>query len=126
MEKKGILSLFTRTATNKTLKTTASFIYFLSAEKFSQDSYLIKCLVFLLANILLAPKQPGFRPSDSFINQILSSAHEVRSSFDDGLEVRSIFLNIPKAFEKVWHGRIIFKLKQNSILDNLLNIFPKK
>ena len=41
---------------------------------------------------------------------------------DHGFEVRSVFLDISKAFDKVWHKGIIFKLKQNGISDDLLNI----
>ena len=37
-------------------------------------------------------------------------------------EVRSVFLDISKAFDNVWHAGIIFKIKQNVILDDLLNI----
>ena len=44
------------------------------------------------------------------------------SSFDDGFEVRSVLLNISKAFDKIWHEGIIFKLQQNGISDDLLNI----
>ena len=39
-----------------------------------------------------------------------------------GFEVRSVFLDISKAFDNVWHEGIIFKLKQKSISDDLLNI----
>ena len=39
----------------------------------------------------------------------------------EGLEVRSVFLDIPKAFDKVWHKGIIFKLSQNGISGNLLD-----
>ena len=77
---------------------------------------------FFLANNLLAPNQSGFKPGDSCINQLLSITHEIYSSFDDGFEVRSVFLDISKAFDKVWHKGIIFKLLQNGILDDLLNI----
>ena len=42
-------------------------------------------------------------------------------SFDDGFEVRGFFLDISKAFHKVWHEDLIFKLKQNGISGNLLN-----
>ena len=82
----------------------------------------MKCLVFLLANNLLAPKQSGFKPGDSCINQLLSISHKIYSSSDDEFEVRSVFLGISKAFDKVWHERIIFKLKQNGISNDLLNI----
>ena len=61
---------------------------------------------FFLANNLQAPNQSGFKPGDSCINQLLSITHEVYSSFDDGFEVRSVFLDICKAFDKVWHEGI--------------------
>ena len=54
------------------------------------------------------------------INQ--SITHEINKSFDDGIEVRSVFLDISKAFDKVWHEGVIFKLKQNGISGDLLNI----
>ena len=44
------------------------------------------------------------------------------SPFDDGFEVRSVFLDISKAFDKVWHEGIVFKLQQNCISDDSLNI----
>ena len=77
---------------------------------------------FFLAYNLLAPNQSGFKPGDSCINQLLSFTHEIYSSFDDEFEVRSVFLDISKAFDKVWHEGIIFKLQQNGISDDLLNI----
>ena len=43
-------------------------------------------------------------------------------SFDDGFEVRGVFLDISKAFDKVWHKGIIFKLKQNGISGKLLSV----
>ena len=41
----------------------------------------------------------------------------------DGFQVGSVFLDIYKAFDKVWHEWIIFKFQQNGISDDLLNIF---
>ena len=77
---------------------------------------------FCLANNLLTLNQSGFKPGDSCINQLLSISHEIYSSLDDGFEVRSVFLDISKAFDKFWHEGIIFKLKKNGISDDLLNI----
>ena len=65
----------------------------------------------------------GFRPGDSCTNQLLSLVHEIHESFDRGFEVRSIYLDMSKAFDKVWHEGLVFKLKQNGIEGKLLNLF---
>ena len=36
--------------------------------------------------------------------------------------MRGVFLDILKAFDKVWHNGIIFKLKQNGISGKLLSV----
>ena len=41
--------------------------------------------------------------------------------FDEIHEDRNVFLDISKAFNKVWHDGIIFNLIQKGILGNLLN-----
>lgn len=45
----------------------------------------------------------------------------ISESFVVGIEVRSILLDISKAFDTVWYDGISFKLTQNRILRNLLN-----
>ena len=64
-------------------------------------------------NDLISPKQFGFRPCGSCTNQLLSTAHETLPAFVDSLEVRSFFLDISKAFHRVWHECLLFKLQQN-------------
>ena len=71
---------------------------------------------------LISPNQSGFKPDDYCINQLLAITHEIYKSFDDGFEVRGVFLDISKAFGKVWHEGLIFKLKQNGISGSLLNL----
>ena len=79
----------------------------------------------LTDNNLITPNQSGFRPGDSTVNQLLYLVSEIYESFEcpDNLEVRAVFLDISKAFDKVWHPGLIFKLKQNGIRGNLLNFF---
>ena len=77
---------------------------------------------FFIENNLISPNQSGFRPGDSCINQLLSITYSIYKSLDAGLEVRSVFLDISKAFDKVWHEGLIFKLKQNGISGNLLDL----
>ena len=72
-------------------------------------------------NNLISDNQSGFKPGDSCINQLLSITHKIYQSFDDNHEVRAIYLDISKAFNKVWHKGPIYKLKNNSILGNVLN-----
>ena len=79
-------------------------------------------LNFFIENKLISSNHSGFKPDDSCINQPLSVTHEIYESFDVGLEVRSVFLDISKAFDKVWHDGIIYKLTQNGISGNLLNL----
>ena len=57
-----------------------------------------------LKNKLITAYQSGFKPGDFCVNQLLSITHEIYKSFDDGLEVRSVFLDISKAFDKVTMG----------------------
>ena len=77
---------------------------------------------FFIENKLISSNHSGFTPGNSCINQLLFITHEIYESFDVWLEVRSVFLDISKAFDKVWHDGIIYKLTQNGISKNLLNL----
>ena len=63
----------------------------------------------LTANELLNPNQSGFRPNDSTINQLISIVHTTFFAFDCNppLDVRSVYLDISKAFDRVWHEGLI-------------------
>ena len=75
-----------------------------------------------IENDLISQHQSGFNPGDSCINQVLSITYKIYQSFDEGLDVRSVFLDISKAFDEVWHDGIVFKLKWNGIFVNSLNL----
>ena len=79
---------------------------------------------FLSKNNLLTPKESGFRPGDSTINQLLSITNEIHKAFDKypSRETRAIFLDISKAFDKVWHEGFIFRLKLNGVSGKLLDL----
>ena len=70
---------------------------------------------FFIENELISSNRSGFKLGDSCVNQLVSITHEIYKSFDESHEVRGVFLDISKAFDKVWHDGIIFKLTQNGI-----------
>ena len=74
---------------------------------------------FFIENDPISQHQSGFKPGDSCINQLLSITHEIYQSFDEGFDVCSVFLDISKALDKVWHDGLTLKLKQNGISGNL-------
>ena len=67
---------------------------------------------YFIQNKLFTECQSGSIPGDSCLAQLLSITHEICKSFDCNppYDIRVTFLGISKAFDKVWHKSLIFKL----------------
>ena len=65
-----------------------------------------------------------FHPFDSFVNQLLSINYKIFSNFDcdSPKDIGSVFLDISKAFDKIWLPGLIFKIKSFGIADDLLEL----
>ena len=75
---------------------------------------------FINNNNLLSQHQSGFRKGDSTINQLLYLSHQFSSALDNGKEVRVVFSDISKAFDRVWHSGLLYKIEQFGISGGLL------
>ena len=69
------------------------------------------------------PCQSGFMPGDSTVNQVTLLYNNICKALDDGLEFRAVFFDISKAFDKVLHKGLLFKLRRAGIRGKLLSCF---
>ena len=63
--------------------------------------------------------------ANHLITKNQSIVNEICKAFEDpkSLEVGAVFLDISKAFDKVWHDGLIFNLKQNGISGGYIKLF---
>ena len=89
-------------------------------ERFIYNSFFI----YFQSNRLFTPSQSGFLPGDLCIAQLLSIIHEIQTAFDENptVDVRGVFLDLSKKFDKVWHDGIIFKLTAYGVEGQLLSL----
>lgn len=78
---------------------------------------------YLLENRTITPFQSGFTSGDSTVNQLVSLYNTFNQALDEGKEVRAVFCDISKAFDRVWHQGLLAKLKHYGISGSLLSWF---
>ena len=78
---------------------------------------------FFRDNQVITTRQSGFVPGDSTVNQLVDIYNTFYKALDKGKEVRAIFCDISKAFDRVWHKGLLFKHKSVGIGGSLLNWF---
>ncbi len=54
-------------------------------------------------NNLLTSKNSAFKKNDSTVNQLLDLTTKIYQSLGDGSDVLMVFLDVTKAFDKVYH-----------------------
>ena len=74
-------------------------------------------------NFILSVFQSGFLPGRSTVTQLLEVYHSFCKAVDEGKEIRVVFLDITKAFDRVWHRGLIYKLHRCGIRGGLLEWF---
>ena len=69
---------------------------------------------------LLTWRNSGFKPLDSAINQLLMVVHNIYIALENGHDVCMVYLDISKAFDRVWHTGLIHKMKMMGITGKIL------
>ena len=84
----------------------------------------IRVKKFIERENLLSINKSGFRANDICINQLIPITHEIYRAFNcnPSLEVKGIFLDLSKAFDKVWHQGLLLQLESFRIRRKLLNL----
>ena len=79
---------------------------------------------YFLINKLFILSQSGFLPGDSCAVQILSIILGIQIVFDKNttIEVRGVFLDNSKVFDKVWQDVLIFHLRLYAVEGELLSL----
>ena len=78
---------------------------------------------FFRENFILSIYQSGFLPGRSTVTQLVEVYNFFCKAVDDGKEIRVVFLDISKAFDKVWRKGLIYKLQRCGIHGQLLAWF---
>ena len=76
---------------------------------------------YFLENNVITPYQSGFVSGDSTINQLLYLSNEFYKALDEEKEIRIVFCDISKAFDRVWHKGLIYKLKSSGLSGPLID-----
>ena len=75
----------------------------------------------LISKNLIYEKQPGFLTGHSTVYQLIDIFHQICQGIDTKSYTCMIFCDISKAFDRVWHRGLLFKLKQNGINGRLID-----
>ena len=79
--------------------------------------------VYLEENNLITDAQYGFRRGSSTLDQLLDLYDNIMKNMDEKMVTKLLFLDVSKAFDKVWHKGLIYKLKRLGIEGDLLEFF---
>ena len=71
-------------------------------------------------HFLISVWQSGFLPGSSTVTQLTEIYDQFCKAINSGKEIRVVFLDISKAFDRVWHKGLLHKLKACGITGRLL------
>ena len=73
----------------------------------------------LHSNNLIYKLQSGFLPGHSTVYQLIDIYNQICKAFDEKKSTCMVFCDISKAFDRVWHSGLVFKLQHYGIEDKV-------
>ena len=70
----------------------------------------------------IRPEQFAFRPEHSTTLQLTKLTHQLSENFNNDLNTASVFLDVEKAFDRVWHEGLLYKLSKLNISLEIVKI----
>ena len=80
---------------------------------------------YLRDNHILSPHQSGFQSGDSTVSQLAYWYHVFSKALDAKKDVRIVFCDVSKAFDRVWHEGLLYKLAKIGIGRKIIGVLQK-
>ena len=71
----------------------------------------------------IARKNSGFKKNDGTINQLINLTNKIYQGLDDENEMAMIFLDLSKAYDRICHKHLLYKLRKIGVRGSLLKWF---
>ena len=78
---------------------------------------------YCMVNDLLSYRNSGFKKRDGSVNRLIYLVDKIYKGLDDEKEVAMVLLDITRAFDRVWHKGLLFKLQRIGVEGTLLDWF---
>ena len=75
------------------------------------EKFVYKYVLNFIRN-LLSEQQSGITLKDSIVNQLLYFSDVFTRSLDQENDIRVVFFDIGKSFDRVWHRGLVYKLQK--------------
>lgn len=80
--------------------------------KIFEKAILIRLNKYLKKHNIIPPNQFGFRNNHSTTHQLLRLTDYIATNFQKSNHTLAIFLDIEKAFDRVWHDGLLYKIRK--------------
>ena len=89
--------------------------------KLMERVILQRLVYFCEKNCIIPHNQAGFRKGRSTIDHIVKLTTHIKQQFARRKNILATFFDVKKAYDSVWHAKLLYKLKEIGFSGNLYN-----